>query len=358
MGFTDKKFEIAIAGFAVLMIGGMGYLLKAPVQSVVSELEVVYEMPRPKSFLAALFELGDREISRDYKNPFAGKKKEVAAKPADPKATDAAKKAGAQAKKAVAKKTDSKDKKPEVDVQIVGEKPTGPSFSDELLTASGPSGGGAQNVVAETTAGAAGDTKTVLDADQLRATLLAEPTAANVAKLVAAYQAQEISADSFYQIVGELLSSNKEGSQEMGLMAAKAVYSTQSFAVVAQHQAGLNTEKLKASAEAILNSYTTTARLPFLKSALGSSDDLVVLKATNVVLAGYQAAQTNGTNLSSDPRNSRGDVVTNSLGGYSQFVSIFQQLVKNSDNDAIRALATTALSTIGTSGQTTVVAAF
>ncbi len=76
MSFTDRKLEIAIGGSILVLILAMGYLLKTPVQAVLGEQDVVYEMPRPKrSFLAALFDLGDREVSRTYKNPFNKKKK-------------------------------------------------------------------------------------------------------------------------------------------------------------------------------------------------------------------------------------------------------------------------------------------
>ena len=105
MNYSERKIEMSILGLSILMVGALVYLFKAPVQNIVAEVqEIIYEMPRPKnSFLAALFDLNDREISRKYVNPFDKKKAEA-------KKAEETKKAPAAvvAKKAETKKIEDK----------------------------------------------------------------------------------------------------------------------------------------------------------------------------------------------------------------------------------------------------------
>src|SRR5438445_9608298 len=145
MSFTDRKLEIATYALVAVMIGGLGYIFKTPVQAVLGNSDVSYEMPRPKSFLATLFGLGleDREINRKYVNPF-DKKKADAKKAADAKAAaPSAPKAVAQ-KKAETKKAADAAKKSSVDVNVVGAD-VNPGLSGSDIAAGG-NGGAHANV--------------------------------------------------------------------------------------------------------------------------------------------------------------------------------------------------------------------
>ncbi|UXR64367.1 hypothetical protein EZJ49_14960 [Bdellovibrio bacteriovorus] len=343
MSFTDKKLEIAIAGFALLMIGGMGYLLKSPVQNAISEMEVIYEMPRPKSILAALFDLGDREISRDYKNPFAKKKddaKKVDAKTAAPQQAPAK----AVAKKADSKKTPTPIKKPSVEVNVVGAAPASGLNSDDITVGDG---NGQQNYQQETNNKKTAEnteTKNTLSGDQWRALLQAQPSKENVDKLVAAYSAKEVDDQTFYTIVTELLRSNKTETQDLGLAALKGTYSEKSFAVVAQYYDQFAPE-VQTKLHTYMLSYAVSGRMGILMSVLKSDNAELVTAATQVVMEGYVAAKA-GTNLN-DPRGSRGDVVINSVDGYAKFIPVFQQLAQSQDSE-IAGMASAALSQIQT----------
>ncbi|WP_374034005.1 hypothetical protein ACES2I_15530 [Bdellovibrio bacteriovorus] len=342
MSFTDKKLEIAIVGFAIVMVGGMSYLLKSPVQNVMKELEVVYEMPRPKSILAALFDLGDREISRDYKNPFEKKKAEV--KKAE---AQAAAQKPAAAKTAAKAKANSKApteiKKPSVEVNVVGADETRANLGEDITVGDG----NGNNQIAEDTSGnnkQAEPTKSALSGDQWRALLQAQPTKENVAKLIAAYETKEVDDQTFYTIVTDLLRGNKSETQLLGLLALKGAYNAKSFAVAAQYHDSLAPE-VQTQVQSYMMTYAASGRLPYLMSALQTNSPEVVTAATQVVMQGYAAAKT-GTNLS-DPRGSRGDVVANSVESYSKFVPIFQQLAQSQDSE-IAGLASAALSQIQT----------
>ncbi|WP_413568724.1 hypothetical protein ACLWBD_14580 [Bdellovibrio sp. HCB117] len=346
MGFKDNKLETAIIGLSIVMVGALGYVLRTPVQSAIAELEVIYEMPRPKtSFLAALFDLGDREISRKYVNPYA-KKKEDAKKTADAKNAAVPVKPVAQKKAEAKKKADEAPKKT-VDVQIVGaDEPTG--FGDDGFMNSGTGSGqqfvdnsGNNNPKNEQT----GADKETLTGDQWQARLRAQPTAENVAQLVAAFSRSEVSESIFYSIVADLYSSNKAETQALGLEAVKSLYNSRSFAVTAKYYEQM-TPELKSKADKYLAGYAVTARLGILKSVLQSNDSSVVEAALQVVIEGYQSAK-GGVTPNTDPRNSRGDVTTNAVAGYSQFVPLFQQLAQSSDA-TIANLAATGLGQLQT----------
>ncbi|MDG0815485.1 hypothetical protein [Bdellovibrio svalbardensis] len=349
MSFTDRKLEIATYALVAVMIGGLGYIFKTPVQAVLANSDVSYEMPRPKSFLAALFGLGleDREINRKYVNPF-DKKKADAKKVADAKvAAPSAPKAVAQ-KKADAKKPADAEKKPNVDVNVVGaESDSGLAGSD---IAAGGNGGGRVNFENNAkTAAAANDAakdEKGLSGSQWIALVSAQPTKENVAKLINAYFSQEVDDATFYTIVNDLLRNNKSETQAMGLYAVSSVYNSQSFSIVATSYDQLSSEN-QAKAQAYLTSYANTGRSGVLLTALKSSKAEVVELAAQVIIKGYQTAKSNTT--VTDPRNSRGDVVTasNAVSDYSKFIPVFQQLAQSSDA-AIVGLANSALSQIQT----------
>lgn len=348
MSFADKKLEIAIAGFAILMIGGMSYLLKSPVQNAIKEIEVVYEMPRPKSILAALFDLGDREISRDYKNPF--EKKKADAKKAEAQANAQKPAAAKTAAKAKANtKAPTEIKKPSVDINVVGADDARAKLGEDIRVGDGNHN---RQYTAETNGNnkqVAEQTKTGLSGDQWRALLQAQPTKENVAKLIAAYESKEVDDQTFYTIVSELFRANKSDTQLLGLMALKGAYNAKSFAMAAQYHDQVAPE-IQAPIQNYMMTYAASGRLPYLMSALQSSSADVVSAAAQVVMQGYAAAKA-GTTLS-DPRDSRGDVVANSVEGYSKFIPIFQLLAQSQDGE-IAGLASAALSQI----QSTAVAA-
>ncbi|WII73165.1 hypothetical protein QJS83_04670 [Bdellovibrio sp. 22V] len=348
MGFNDRKLETAILGLAILLVGGLGYVLKTPVQAVLSEAEVVYEMPRPKkSFLASLFDLGDREVSRKYVNPFA---KKEAAKTADAKKNDKA----APAKPVAQKKQDTKKtaeaRKPKVDVQVVGGNDTKTLGGDEIFPEGQRYNQNYSDTANNSNPAQAKEDKNVMGGDQWRALLMAQPTKENVAKLMAAFSNNEIDEQMYYTIVTDLFRNNKSEVQALGLVAVKGAYNVKSFSITAQYYDQL-TPEVQTQAHAYLLTYAVSGRLPILASALQSSNAEVVMTAVEVVKHGHQQAK-DGVNPGSDPRNSRGDVVVNGVAGYAKFIPIFQQLSQSQDA-TIAGLASSALSQI----QTTAVAA-
>lgn len=350
MSFTDRKLEITMFALVAVMIGGLGYALKSPAQAALATADVSYEMPRPKSFLAALFgfDLGDREINRKYVNPFDKKKEDVKKAAAKAAATPAAPKAVAQ-KKAEAKKTSEVAKKSKVDVNVVAGN-TKPALAGSDIAAGGH-GGGAGNLEAGNGKNAAmsdtkKDDKSGMSADQWRALVSGQPTKENVDKLISAYFTKEVDDATFYTIVNDLLHNNKSETQALGLYAASATYSSQSFAVVASNYGQLSAEN-QTKAQTYLMGYASSGRSGALLGALKSTSAEVVELAAQVIIKGYQQATAN--TVAADPRTARGDTAktSNAVSDYSKFIPVFQQLAQSSDATIV-GLANSALSQIHT----------
>ncbi|MNS53034.1 hypothetical protein D3C72_857770 [compost metagenome] len=347
MDFTDKKFEIAIVTMAVVMVGGFGYLFKSSGAAKLITQDVVYEMPRPKSFVGSDFDLSDRDIDRQYKNPFDKKNKDDAARAVNAQGTQPAAKADDKKKQAAAKKSEEK-KKPKVDINVV-EGSDNRMSDDGGLTSSPNSYGqtGGQVAGGEISQPKKEEKdKDKLSPGQWRSLIASEPTQANVSKLIQAYSAGEIDEASYLAIVGDLFASNKSESQALGIYAVNYVYSPRAFGMVTTNMDKLDSTN-KAQAEGYLMAYTKGSRLNLLASALQSSSAAVVTKAAQVVIAGYEQAKS-GSPTSTDPRDGRGNSGTStSLAAYSRFVPIFQSLAQSNDA-GIANLANSALGQLQT----------
>lgn len=348
MNFSDKKIEIAVVSLVVILVGGIGYLIKDPVQTALAQADFVYEMPRPKSLLASLFglRLEGREVSRSYVNPFA-KKKQDEKKAEEKKAAAVAAAKAAQAK-ADAKKSADAAKKPKVEMKVVGADSSvklGQDSSGNFGANGGAKYSNAANVAQTTNSD---QIKDGLSGDQWRALLSSQPTKENVAKLINAYFAKEVDDSTFYTIVTDLLRNNKTETQALGLYAVSSIYNLQSFTAVAGHYDQMTSEN-QAKAYSYLTGYATSSRSGVLLSALKTNEAVVVDLAIQVVVKGYQSAKTSGT-AATDPRSSRGDVnaQANSVSDYSKFLPVFRQLAQSSDS-TIAGLASSALNQIQTS---------
>ncbi|WP_413577077.1 hypothetical protein ACLVWU_02765 [Bdellovibrio sp. HCB290] len=344
MKLKDNKLEIAILVVAAVLVGGLGNLFKAPVQKAIQNGDISFEMIRPKSVLAALFDLGGREVSRNYVNPFGNKKAEE--KATTPNTEDKTKQAAAAktaAKKAEEKKADA-DKKPETTINVVGAEATFKAGTDDLDSGASAGAGVAQNGAA----GGADKSKTDGDkksmtADQWRSLVLGQPTKENVNKMVVAYMDQELTDGEFYGIVKELLQNSNPETQSLGLSAASSFYTAPAFNVVASSYKNFGTD-MQAKAMAYMLGFANAGRLGALASSLKSSDVDVVNLAAQIVVKGYNSAK-EGTATSQGNRY-RGDAFVNALGNYTQFVQVFKDLAQNSQNSEIAGIATSALSQI------------
>lgn len=347
MDFVENKFEISVAALVLLMVYGMGTLLKNSWGNpALDSADVVYEMPRPKSFQGTGLDLSDREIDRRFVNPFEKKKAEAAAaaKAAGVQAKATAK-AADQAKKNAAAKA-AAAKKPQVTARVIAKSNNGMTASEELTnnpTGYSYGGGsfGGPKQAANNNATNANEDDNKMSADQWRSLLSAQPTKANMEKLIAAFKKSEIDESGFYTIIDDLLKSNKPESQALGLSGAQAFPTARSFVIVNQNNEHFTAE-LKTQSDAFLASYGQASRVAVLAGVLQSNDIESVTKATQIIITSYQQTTSGGTN---GGRPGRGEVNISSVSSYQKFIPLFQKLAQSSDS-ALAALANSALSAL------------
>ncbi|WP_413559914.1 hypothetical protein [Bdellovibrio sp. HCB209] len=345
MGFKENKLEIAMVVAAVALVGGLGNLFKAPVQKALGT-EFSFEMIRPKSVLAALFDLGGREVARSYVNPFGNPK---AATTTTPNTEDKTQKAAAttaknDAKKAADKKAEE-DKKAKTDISVVNSDDSRKVGGDDLTTSNGSGGQsvGANNADGDKNSSDSEKDKDKMTAQQWRNLVLGQPTKENVNKMVLAYMDADLTDGEFFGIVKELLLNSNAETQSLGLSAASSFYSSTAFNTVASTYKTLSTDT-QTKAMAYLLGFANAGRLGALASSLQSSNADVVTLAAEIVVKGYNSAKS-GANTSQGSGRTRGDAFTNSLTSYSQFQKIFENL-KDSSDAAIQTAANNALSQI------------
>lgn len=351
MGNTNRYVTGMILAAAIIAFGGF-FFLRGAVRTIKhAEFDMSYNMPRPKSALYNFFfGLEGREIERTEINPFKDKKAEAkkladaknAAK-IDPKlqAQEAAKKAAQQKAAATAA---AAAKKAEVKVNIVNAAPTSPLQSADLNPNTQVQSGAGAVVPAAAAAVPGEGKKDTMSAAQWRALVVGQPTKENVAKLITAFNNKEVDSNTLYMIMNDLMQSSNSETQTMALFIGQSVPSLKSFSVVSTNYDKLDANNKK-TADSILMSYMQGSKLSILAMALQSEDSQVITHAAQVMVSGLEQAKGGQNNGSVRTDGGRGVVASGTKNSYTQFVSIFQNLVKSGDS-TVAGLAQNALTQI------------
>ncbi|PIS12146.1 MAG: hypothetical protein COT73_00120 [Bdellovibrio sp. CG10_big_fil_rev_8_21_14_0_10_47_8] len=316
------------------------------VESPLTE-DLSYEMPRPKNF-GSDYDISQRQVVWEEHHAEAAKKQGVTGgkAPVTTAAANAKKKADEKNKKKSKKTAQNKNKKAgELNVRLADADGASPmsGFSD---------GTDIQNVngqIAElppptTTSEPAKTTPTVVDevkltATQWRALLMAEPTQKNASNFYQAYRKKEIDAASFYQISGELLSSNEGDQQQIALYLLQADPSLGSFVVLTAHYTEKTPEALRAKIYEVLKQYADPARFGVLTQALGSTDtntQKMAAQIVSVAVASHRTAGQSGGDTEPTPGSGRdgrspGSTPVGSTADLKAFIPALQLLIKSSD---------------------------
>jgi len=349
MNWQDNKFEISvIAGLGLTLF--VLFSLFSPIGSRpgFETKDIAYEMARPNSFTPGEYDLSQREIDRQYVNPFEkasaptnsanSKQSVVTGKKPDAKKGKNNKKIQAQNKK-----------KPGVDVNVVDNTKSTLSDSEKNTTSDAnqlvfnepnkPN----QNRNKKENANEDQKNKDQRSPDQWKALLLAEPTYDNMRKLMRAYSDQEIDEASYYKIVQALIENQNPQTQSVGLYGAQGFSTLQSFTIIVKSNDVLS-GNAKKFADQILVGYNKPQSVGVLGQALRSNDEAVVMKAAEIISTGIQKYK-NGESIAEGNRTSRGDVKIKSASQYSVLVPILQQLA-NTPNASVSQLAGSLLSQI------------
>jgi len=124
-----------------------------------------------------------------------------------------------------------------------------------------------------------------LNAAQWRSLLQSAPTAANVARFVAAYNDDKIDATSFYQIVHELLSDSADDRRKGGLAILESTPSELTFEFMVSDASQFSTD-VQTSLKTKVAEYSDAAKLGIVNQVLGKATDVnVLLMATTELSA-------------------------------------------------------------------------
>jgi hypothetical protein len=334
MKFKDYKYEIIIGSgmafvFASLFLNILNWTPKKT--GILSN--VSFEMVRPVSEFRNEYSLNDREIDKEFVNPF---KKKEATKAQEAKAN---KPKLVPVKNQVAKKdqTNSKKdiKKKGMDVTIVPRSQNlglTPSDSDQYNNNYNQN---PNNVTANPNVNKKQNVKTPNDEDVKVKTaadfsdLATNPTAEKVKEIILAYKNGEISSGEFYQVVTAMVHSENPNAQSMGVYLCYNFPSVESFSIVAINLDKFNAQ-VKTYADEFLLSFNHQARLQYLGQALQSNDIKIVTKAGEVIILGLQKVK-NGQNINYAGRDGRGNNDINSTKFFEFLLPIAEVLKKSSD---------------------------
>lgn len=327
MNFRENKIGLWIGVLVAVMVVGLFKLLGgSPEKTASQEQDITYEMPRPKGEVIGEFGLGDREIDRQYVNPFEKKKaeEEAARKAAQAKAAALQGKPVAQS---AASGTAQNARRPMVLVNYVDANRKGlsgdngrakPAVSDEP-----------QAPVNRVAAGAADDNNdNKLSPDQWRALMSAQPTKENMKKLVDAYLKHDVDDGTFYGIVEELLKNSNAEKQSVAFYGLNMVPSSKSFALVANMESTFTTETEKKQADDYLNSFAVASRQSALLMSVQSNDKDVSLRAAQVVLMGLKSGPPGREPTQGRDGNQASNV---SSSGWARFTAIFKRWAASGD---------------------------
>lgn len=347
MGNTNRYISGMFLAFSIIIFGGF-YFFHGNLRTIRknAEFDLSYSMPRPKgSLYNFIFGLEGREIERKEINPFKDKlaaaknKTGVAGVRKDLPKIDAKK--VAPAKPAVA----AVQKKAEVKVNIVSAEPQKPLTSGRTAEEAVPSGGLTPPVTTVSQGhGEAKKENDTLSAAQWRALVLGQPTKENVMKLISAFNNKEVEPTTLYLIMNDLMQSSNPETQGLGLMIGQNIPSLKSFSIVSDNYEKLDATTKK-NADAYLMSYMQGSKLAILALALQSTDTQVVARAAQVMVAGLEQAKNGQGPTSMNRDDGRGVAASNTAKTYTQFISIFQNLIKSSDSN-VAGLAQNALTKI------------
>ncbi len=344
MNWQDNKFEITVvAGLALSLFGLFSLFRPMSERRGFETNDITYEMARANSFTPAEYDLSGREIDREYVNPF-----EKVEAPTSKK-TD--KKSGAMAKKAQAKKAQNKKaqaqnkKKPGVDVHVVedSKRTLSESGDDQTVAALAPETRNLQKTEPKKNEDSDEKNKDQRSPDQWKALLLAEPTYENMKKLILAFSNKEIEPVHFYKILQSLIENQNPQTQSVGLYGAQSFPTVESFTLIVKSE-DILTGNAKKFSEQILLAYNQPQSVGVLGQVLRSSDEAVVLKAGEIIMAGIQKYK-NGESVAEGNRTSRGDVKIKSATQYSVLIPTLQQLASHSNGTVVQ-LANSVLSQI------------
>ena len=334
MKWAEYKLEISIAG-----VTGLTILLYALMSQFVQrgsgaqQEELTFEMARPKASFTPEFDLSNREILRNLMKRIAkntqGSTVVGKAPPQIPPAAPA-KKANKKAAKSNLLK-----KGPEMTVAVVEADPSREMDDAEVSAEEYDYRPREQksNPAANDGAKKKPIKKNAQNTErEWKKLFMTVPSEALLGEFVRAYQAKEVTDNLYYEVLTDLIMSQNEGNQKLGVDGMRAFSNFRGFSEAAHWSFRPEVQKkasLEESIQSYLLSFNQKSKLPLLDAGLKSKDSEVVLRSTQVISEGFakvRAGESFGTG-----RDQRNLTVTSALSSYSRFIPSLEALRRSAD---------------------------
>lgn len=338
MNWQENRLELTVmmaAAAGMVSIFSMIHFLH--VKKGTHVVEISYEMPRPKSSYSPELDLANREIIRNYINPNA--KKQGAESATNEKAKMTLLEKSKQTAKKNAQAAAAAAKKPEVKIDVVSKDPD----KDGSASDSGPGDSNTKNNFFDPNALSKNQAKIPNpkkdepeEQKDWKKIFSTTPTQQAMKEFVQAYYEQKVPEDLYFDIVRDLLKSQNEQNQDLGLYGLRSVYTNRSFYEAVQMESFPEIQKKQTLATAMENymlSFNHSSRLSILDASLKSKVMPVVLKAVHVISAGVTKIKSGET--FSESRDQRNQTV--SLASYQKFIPTLKSLEQSNDPEVSQA---------------------
>ncbi len=334
MGFKEYKYEIIFGtGLSLFFVSLFVNILSWTPKKVGLFKDVSFEMIRPISDYRNEYSLKDREIDRQFINPFTKKKlsKESHPKISQPKLVPIKKKQANNAeKKSQNKKTNNNSNKLALRIipkdQQQGLSPGDLDYSNNVYNPR-------QTYLINETPKTKKNILNNEDDEKIKKTasdfmdLSNNPDTEKIKELILTYKRGEISTQDFYQVVNSMVKSSNPNVQSLGVYLCYNFPSLQSFSIVTLNLDRFN-DQVKSYGQEFLFSFNHQAKLQYLGQALQSSDIKIVMKAGEIIILGLQKIK-NGQSINYAGREGRGNNDIDSTKFFEFLLPIAENLKKS-----------------------------
>jgi hypothetical protein len=342
MGFKEHKYELIFGtGLSLFFISLFLNILSWSPKKVGFFKDVSFEMIRPISEFRNEYSLKDRELDKQFINPFVKKNLN---KESHPKATQAKlvpikkKQANGAEKKSQNKNiNNSRNKLALRFIPKDQQQGLSPGDLDYANNVYNPK----QNILINETPMAKKKIQNKEDDEKIKKTasdfmdLSSNPNTEKMNELILAYKKGEISTQDFYLVVNSMVQSSNPNAQSLGVYLCYHFPSLQSFSIVTLNLDKFN-DQVKSYADEFLFSFNNQAKLQYLGQALQSSDIKIVMKAGEIIILGLQKIK-NGQSINYAGRDGRGNNDIDSTKFFEFLLPIAENL-KKSGNSSVASI--------------------
>ncbi|MFN3455611.1 MAG: hypothetical protein ACK41T_11690 [Pseudobdellovibrio sp.] len=171
------------------------------------------------------------------------------------------------------------------------------------------------------------DKKSQKSYEELRNEFYSKPSQEAVITLVNSYKKGEVSKETYYKFITELLTQKEASYVSYGLYALRLSPSYESFSLLVKYEESAN-DSYKTYVNESLLAYNQSKNVNILQAAIQSSDKQVVLKALNVIATGVNQIKSGDVSQLTDGRNKREAASTTiSIKNYTAFISLIDRLM-------------------------------